>query len=119
MRLEEAHFPWTTQEGIDLHFRNLIGRLDNHVQRLDHARDVLTSAYSLYLANTGHRTNQQLKVLTFLSAVLLPMTVITGLYGTNFTMAEYSTWEGFYAMLTAMGAIALGMLAFFAWRRWL
>ena len=47
MGLEEADFPWPRQADTHLHFRNLLGRLDTHLQRLDHARDVLTSSYNL------------------------------------------------------------------------
>ena len=41
-------------------------------------------------------------MLTFLSAVLLPMTVITGLFGTNFTLGEYGAWEPFYPSLDSV-----------------
>jgi magnesium transporter len=117
--LGEAEFPWSSQADSHLHFRNLVARLDTHLQRLDHARDVLTSSYNLYLSSLGYRSNQQLRVLTLVSAVLLPMTVLTGLFGTNFALGEYADWQGFYAMLATMGVIAVGMLMFFAWRRWL
>ena len=58
-------------------------------------------------------------MLTYLSAVLLPMTVITGIFGTNFKMGEYEFFDGFYVMLAGMGLIAIGMLALFRRRGWL
>ena len=42
-------------------------------------------------------------MLTFLSAVLLPMTVLSGIFGTNFALAEYEAWEPFYVMLAGHG----------------
>ena len=104
---------------VEIYFRDLVDHLDEFVDRLDHARDVLTGAFNLYLSNISHRSNQELRVLTFLSAVLLPMTVITGLFGTNFALTEYNSWEPFYVMLAGMGALAAAMLAYMRWRHWL
>ena len=104
---------------IEAYFRDLVVHVNGLLDRLDHARDIVTGSYNLYLSNIGFRTNQQLRVLTYLSAVLLPMTVITGMFGTNFALAEYGSWEPFYVMLAGMALITAGMLAFFRWRRWL
>ena len=104
---------------VEAYFRDLVQHLDNLLERLEHARDTVTGSYNLHLSNITFRTNQELRVLTFLSAVLLPMTVITGVFGTNFKMAEYEFFEGFYVMLAGMALGTAGMLAFFKWRRWL
>lgn len=101
------------------YFRDLLAHLGGLIDRMDHVRDIVTGSYNLYISNVSQRTNQQLRVLTFLSAVLLPMTLITGLFGTNFTLSEYTAWEGFYIMLVGMALITLGLLAFFHLRRWL
>ena len=100
-------------------FRDLVGRLDGLLLRLDHVRDIAASTYDLYLSNMSYQTNQQLKVLTLLSAILMPMTLIVGLFGTNFKLAEYETAEPFYVMLAGMAALAVGMLFYFRYRHWL
>jgi magnesium transporter len=100
-------------------FRDLLARLEGLVSELDHARDLALGSYSLYISNVSHRTNEQLKVLTILSAVLLPLSVVVGLFGTNFKLPEYESLAPFYVMLIGMVVMACGMLAFFRWRRWL
>jgi magnesium transporter len=50
--------------------------------------------------------------------VLLPLTLISGLYGTNFKLVEYDSPEGFYVMLAGMTLMVVGMLVFFRWKRW-
>jgi magnesium transporter len=107
------------QPQVEAYFRDLIQHLDNLSARLDHARDTVTGSYNLYISNISYRTNEELRVLTFLSAVLLPMTVITGVFGTNFHLGEYDFMEGFYVMLVGMAVMAAGMLVFFRWRKWL
>ena len=46
------------------------------------------------------------------------MTLVTGIFGTNFALGEYQDWQPFYVMLGGMAVMAVGMLAFFRWRRW-
>lgn len=112
--------PVVFQHSVDAgSFRDLTQRLGGLIQRLDHARDLATAAHDTYTSAMSYRTNEQLKVLTFLSAMLLPMTVVTGMFGTNFALSEYNTWEPFYLMLAFMGALALCMLIFFRTRKWL
>ena len=100
-------------------FRELIIRIDALLVRLDHIREIVGGSYDLYISNMSHRTNQQLKVLTYLSAVLLPMTVISGLFGTNFKLPEYDATEPFYLMLAGMALLSTFMILFFRWKRWL
>jgi Mg2+ and Co2+ transporter CorA len=47
------------------------------------------------------------------------MTVITGMFGTNFALVEYEAWQPFYLMLAGMGLTSAAMLVFFRWRRWI
>lgn len=105
------------EQHVELYFRDLLAHLGALIEQLDHIRDMLTGAYNLYLSNISYRTNREVKVLTYLSAVLLPMSVLAGLFGTNFRLAEYETWQGFYVMLAGMGLLATGMLLFFRFRR--
>lgn len=104
---------------VEAYFRDLVQHVDTLAERLEHARDTVTGSYNLYISNISHRTNQELRVLTYLSAVLLPMTVITGIFGTNFKLGEYEFFDGFYVMLTGMAMMTVGLLLFFRWRKWL
>lgn len=67
-----------------------------------------------------HRTNQTIKILTIFSVVLLPLTLISGIFGMNFSyipLAEHP--YGFFISLVGMFLLLLGMLAYFRWRKWL
>ena len=106
-------------ENGEAYFRDLTMRIGGVVDRLNQLRDQVVSSFNLYTSNQTHRTNQQLRVLTFLSAVLLPVTALTGMFGTNFKLAAYDAWEPFYVMLAGMGTITAGMLVFFRRKGWL
>lgn len=65
------------------------------------------------------RTNRRLAVLTVLSAVFLPLTLLAGIYGMNFEfMPELGYLYAYPLALGAMLVIAIGMIAYFRSRGW-
>ncbi|MGE0754688.1 MAG: magnesium/cobalt transporter CorA [Alphaproteobacteria bacterium] len=89
-------------------------------------RDMASGLLNTFLAYEGHKTNEIVKVLTMISAVFIPLTFISGLYGMNFNHADspYNMPElhwrfGYPFVLALMASVALGMLVFFRRRGWL
>ena len=63
--------------------------------------------------------NGRLQILTVISAVFLPLTLLAGIYGMNFdNMPELHAAFGYPAVLGAMAVIAAVMLLIFYWRGW-
>jgi magnesium transporter len=61
-----------------------------------------------------------MKYLTIFTAVLMPLTVITGVYGMNFQHMPELSWKvGYPLVLGAMLATSLGVLWFFRRKGWL
>ena len=62
-----------------------------------------------------------MKLLTMMSTIVLPMTLIAGVYGMNFNRLIPATTNeaGFFIAVGLMLASGLGSLAFFYWKRWL
>jgi magnesium transporter len=60
-----------------------------------------------------------LRLLTVFSVVLLPLTVITGLFGMNVAFPGTETEHGFWVIVGVMAALLAALLGFFRWRRWL
>jgi magnesium transporter len=80
------------------------------------ARDLMDS----YISVSSHRLNQIMKVLTIVAAIFLPLTFMAGIYGMNFdNMPELHSEWGYYILLSAMGALAVAMIAVFRKLRWL
>ena len=66
------------------------------------------------------RINGRLQALTILSAVFLPLTLMAGLWGMNFTdMPQLERDNAYYRALASMAAVALGLLIFFYRYGWL
>ena len=64
-------------------------------------------------------TDSRLRLLTVLSAIFPPLSLITGLYGMNFQHMPELAWEnGYFVTLGLMGTIAAGMLWMFKRNGW-
>ena len=64
---------------------------------------------------------QVMKLLTMLSTVVLPMTLIAGVYGMNFEESaapSYHSPNGFWFAIGLMAVTGLVAFTLFRWRRW-
>ncbi len=63
--------------------------------------------------------NEIMKVLTIIATIILPLTLITGIYGMNFHyMPELYFRYGYYIILTLMSLITLVFILFFKRKKW-
>lgn len=90
----------------------------DHVNRLvegvDTARVLIAASLDTYRSTVAERTNDVMRVLTVYSALLLPLTLIVGLYGMNFTnMPELQWRNGYFWLLGAMAVLATGQWVYF------
>lgn len=67
----------------------------------------------------AHRTNGVMKVLTIVSTVLLPSSLIVAIFGTSFEGIPLYRPAGFVAMLVAIVLVTGGALFFFRHRKWI
>lgn len=93
------------------YFRNMVNkvsRLANNVQLL---RDSLVQLREAYQASLDFAANQIMKVFTVVTSIFLPLTLIAGWYGMNFTYMPELHWRyGYLAVFLLSAAIvALGV----------
>lgn len=80
-------------------------------------RDLVGSLFEIHFSVTANKTNEVMKLLAVYSAILLPLSLIAGIYGMNFHhMPELDARYGYYLTLGLMIIIAVGLLIYF-WRR--
>jgi len=94
----------------------------SHIQRvLNHARRLQESAETgvqLHFASTAHRTNEVMRMLTAITAIFLPLTLITGIFGMNFEFIPgLHARNAFWVAIGVMALIALTLLVYFRARR--
>jgi magnesium transporter len=83
-------------------------------------QEVITDLIEAYISLNGHRLNQIMKVLTVVTVIFVPLTLLVGIYGMNFEyMPELKSEHGYYILLSIMAAIAVILLYLFRRVRWL
>lgn len=71
------------------------------------------------MARAAHRTNNVMKVLTVLNAVLLPAIVLAGVMGMNFRIAFFQEPTNFWLVVGGMLALATAIIAVSRWQGWI
>ena len=83
-------------------------------------KEVTDDLMNGYISITSHRLNQIMKVLTVVTVIFLPLTLIAGIYGMNFeSMPELKIEKAYYVLLGIMGLIGGGLLLLFRKVKWL
>jgi len=83
-------------------------------------RDLLTGLLDACLAVVSNRINEVMKVLTIIATIMMPLTVIVGLYGMNFRYMPELGWKYGYAMVWGVMVTTAGSLLYYFKRRgWL
>jgi magnesium transporter len=85
----------------------------------DNYRDVMMSVQDLYISNVNLKLNEVMKVMTIVTCLLAPATVIGGVFGMNFDVIPIAHHPyGFYAAIGLMFAIPILMLVIMRKRGW-
>jgi magnesium transporter len=120
VRLARGEFD-LVNERETVYYRNVYDHLVRFTELIESSREMVSDLMQTYLSSQSNHLNKIMKVLTMMSTIVLPMTLIAGIYGMNFerlvpdTKNEY----GFEISLGMMLLSGLVSLAFFWWRRWL
>ena len=97
----------------------LVERLERTVDATESARDLLLGSFDVYMARAAHRTNNVMKVLTVLNAILLPSIVLAGVMGMNFKIPFFDDPSNFWLVVGGMFALATTVVGLSRWRGWL
>ncbi|MFH0832430.1 MAG: magnesium/cobalt transporter CorA [Candidatus Aenigmatarchaeota archaeon] len=103
-----------------IYFMDIYDHLYRICETIDTFRDMISSMMESYLTVISNRMNEIMKTLTIISTIVLPLTLIVGIYGMNFQFMPEMEWEyGYPAVLFLMLAITAVMLVYFRWRKWI
>jgi magnesium transporter len=115
-RMSHGEFPVIPASVIPF-FRDVHDHLVRISDLAEGYRDLVGSLFDIHFAVVGNRTNDVMKTLAVLSAILLPLSLIAGIYGMNFkNMPELESEHGYYYTIALMIVITVALLFYF-WRR--
>ena len=102
-----------------VHFRSLADRLERAIDAVDSARELVLGSFDVHMTRTAQRTNDVMKILTLVTVILLPGSVIAGVMGMNFKVGFFEDPSVFWLVLGGMGVIALATLLVARVKRWI
>jgi magnesium transporter len=118
-RLARREFPLINDE-MTYRFRDVY---DSLVRMSDDAtlfQDRMTGILEAHLSSVSNRLNEVMRVLTVMSTIFLPLTVLTGMWGMNVPLPTFPGGEKaqFLWVGGVMLVISVAMLAVFRRKRW-
>jgi len=111
-------------EESDAHASRLFDRLTGRAQRLlsatEQEKEYALQLREMHQTQLDMRQNQIMKILTIVTTVFLPLSLIAGWYGMNFVnMPELTARHGYLAVCIVSAVCILVELVIFKWKKWL
>jgi magnesium transporter len=103
-----------------LNFRDTQDNVLRLADAIEHQRDLLNNLKDTYLSVVAQKTNDVMRILTVFSAIVLPLSLVAGVYGMNFRhMPELDQPWGYPLALGVMAALAAALLLWFRRKGWI
>lgn len=100
-------------------FVALFARFESTLQEARDAREAIVGSFDVLIARSEHQTNHIMKVLTLVSVVLLPGSVVAGVMGMNFKVGLFDHPGTFWVVVLTIAAFAPATLLVARARRWI
>ena len=97
----------------------LTHRLERATEAVANAREMLIGTFDVHMTRTAQRTNDTMRLLTWVSVTLLPAAVLAGIMGMNFQVGFFDDPSMFWIVIGSMILFALTTLIVARRRQWL
>jgi len=119
LRLLERHVERFLPEELELYFDDIVDASERIWDLLDNFKEVVDGLEDTNESVIAHRQNNVLRILTVVSVILLPLTLITGIFGMNVHFPGFDTSWAFWTVAGVMLSTAVGLIVFFRRKGWL
>src|SRR5262245_1869748 len=119
LRVLERRVARFLPEELELYFDDINDAVERIWDQLDNYKEVVEALESTNESVISHRQNDVLRLLTIISVTMLPLTLITSVFGMNVLFPGEGTSTAFWIILGALVATLGSMIGFFRWKGWL
>ena len=107
------------REELEIYFDDIVDAAERIWDMLENYKEVVEALEETNESVLSHRVNDILRVLTAISVVVLPLTLIASIFGMNTGVPGEQSIVAFWVIVGVMVALLGGMIAYFRHRRWL
>jgi magnesium transporter len=118
LMLTQKSFPFISEQS-SAYYRDIYDHIIRINESIDDYREILSNTLEVHLSMVSNRMNEVMKALTIVATVMLPLTVLTGIYGMNLNIPESHIDFMYYIVLSFMVIIAAIMILYFRRKRWI
>jgi magnesium transporter len=104
---------------LEIYFDDIVDAHERIWDMLENYKEVVEALEETNESLISHRVNDILRVLTAISVVVLPLTLIASVWGMNVAVPGEGDTTAFWVVLVAMLTLLVGMLGWFRRRGWL
>jgi len=119
LRVLERRINRFLPEELELYFDDVNDAVERIWDQLDNYKEVVEALESTNESVISHRQNNVLRLLTIISVTMLPLTLMTGIFGMNVIYPGEATRVAFWVILAGLVATLVAMVGFFRWKRWI
>lgn len=105
-------------EALEVYFSDLVDHIEKIWDTLENYKELVEGVHEAHQSLLSNKINDIMRTLTIFSVVILPLTLISGVYGMNIGLPLMSFPWVFFIILAIMIIISIGMLIYFKFKDW-
>jgi len=107
-------------EALKVYFSDLV----DHIEKiwdtgLENYKELVEGVHEAHQSLLSNKINDIMRILTIFSVVILPLTLISGIYGMNIGLPLMQNPFAFAVIIGAMFLISIGMIIYFKFKDWM
>ncbi|HSK16651.1 MAG TPA: magnesium transporter CorA family protein [Gaiellaceae bacterium] len=106
-------------EGLEVYYGDVVDAAERIWDLLDNYKEVVEALEQTNESVISHKQGHVLAVLTVIATIVLPLTLIASIFGMNVQVPGEGDLNAFWAIVGLMVVLAVGMIGYFRYRRWL
>jgi len=106
-------------EALEVYFSDLVDHIEKIWDTLENYKELVEGVHEAHQSLLSNKINDIMRILTIFSVVILPLTLISGVYGMNIGLPLMSLPWAFFIILATMLIISIGMLIYFKFKDWI
>jgi magnesium transporter len=118
LRLLERSTQRFLPEELEVYFDDIVDASERIWDLLDNYKEVIESLESTNESFIVHKQQYRLQLLTVVTVILLPLTLLASVFGMNVRVPGEGDMAAFWLILVIMLVLGAGLITLFRWRRW-
>jgi magnesium transporter len=119
LRLLERSTQRFLPEELEVYYDDIVDAAERIWDLLDNFKEVIEGLESTNESFISHKQQYRLQLLTVVTVILLPLTLIASIFGMNVKVPGEGDMTAFWVTLGVIFGLGAGLLALFRWRHWL